>query len=81
MRELYVVAAVMLASVVFGATAAPAQVMNMQDVAQALGVKCEYCHARMGQSDAQRDAQPAAQQAPAPSRVDRPRHDRDDARH
>jgi hypothetical protein len=44
-------------------SAAFAQTINMQEVAQALGVKCEYCHARMG-------GQPAADQAPAavPSR-------------
>jgi hypothetical protein len=78
MRVLYVVAAVTLVSVIFGSTAATAQVINMQDVAQALGVKCEYCHARMGQSNAQSDvqrdsqsnAQPAAQQTPTPSRVE-----------
>jgi tetratricopeptide (TPR) repeat protein len=46
-----------------GVSAASAQTVNMQDVAQALGVKCEYCHARMG-------GQPAADRQPAisPSR-------------
>ena len=74
MRVLYVLAAIALASVVFGSSAASAQVMNMQEVAQALGVKCEYCHAGMGQRDAQRTApsastQPRAEGQP-PSRVE-----------
>jgi hypothetical protein len=30
-----------------GVSATFAQTVNMQEVAQALGVKCEYCHARM----------------------------------
>jgi len=40
--------------------------MNMQEVAQSLGVECGYCHARMGQN-----AQPAAADAPpgAPSKL------------
>lgn len=31
-----------------GSSAAFGQSVDMQEVAQALGVKCEYCHARMG---------------------------------
>ena len=45
-----------------------AQVANMQEIAQALGVKCEYCHAGMG-----RGAGPAATgrvEGQAPSRVE-----------
>ena len=45
-----------------------AQVANMQEIAQALGVKCEYCHAGMG-----RGAGPAAAgraEGQAPSRVE-----------
>jgi hypothetical protein len=45
MRALYVIAAIAL-----GASAAFAQIPNMQDIAQALGVKCEYCHAGMGRA-------------------------------
>jgi len=37
-----------------GVSAGFAQTVNMQEVAQALGVKCEYCHARMaGQAAAE----------------------------
>ena len=36
--------------VALSASGAFAQMVNMQEVAQALGVKCEYCHARMGQA-------------------------------
>jgi tetratricopeptide (TPR) repeat protein len=55
MRVLYVVAAFVL-----GSTAALAQIANMQEIAQALGVKCEYCHAGMGPRDTQRAGQPAS---------------------
>ena len=27
-----------------GAVIAPAQTMNMQEISQALGVRCDYCH-------------------------------------
>jgi hypothetical protein len=49
-------------------TAAFAQVANMQEIAQSLGVKCEYCHA--GQRMAQAAApQPRAEGLP-PSKVE-----------
>ena len=70
MRVLYVLAAIALASVVGGSTAAFAQVMNMQEVAQALGVKCEYCHAGMGRGTApSASTQPRVEGQP-PSRVE-----------
>jgi len=37
-----------LVALALSASAAFAQPPNMQEIAQALGVKCEYCHARMG---------------------------------
>ncbi len=43
------------------AVALHAQIANMQEIAQGLGVKCEYCHAGMG-----RGAGPAATPAAAP---------------
>jgi hypothetical protein len=67
MRVLYAIA---LGSITFGSTAAFAQVMNMQEIAQALGVKCEYCHAGMGRSAGPAaPAQPGLEQHP-PSRVE-----------
>jgi len=45
----------------FAAVALHAQIANMQEIAQGLGVKCEYCHAGMG-----RGAGPAATTAAAP---------------
>jgi hypothetical protein len=47
------------------AVALYAQVTNMQEIAQGLGVKCEYCHAGMG-----RGAGQAAAPSPTPSRVE-----------
>jgi tetratricopeptide (TPR) repeat protein len=63
MRVLRAVAAFALGSIVFGSTAAFAQVMNMQEIAQGLGVKCEYCHAGRGAG------QPGSEHQP-PSRVE-----------
>jgi tetratricopeptide (TPR) repeat protein len=58
----------LLAAFAFGSSAAFGQVANMQEIAQGLGVKCEYCHA------GQRMVQAAITQPPvegqAPSRVD-----------
>jgi hypothetical protein len=45
-----------------------AQVANMQEIAQALGVKCEYCHASMGRGTG--PAAPARIEGQAPSRVE-----------
>lgn len=39
-----------LAAMALSACAGFAQMANMQDIAQGLGVKCEYCHARMGRA-------------------------------
>jgi hypothetical protein len=61
MRVLNVVLAVALG----GTAAAFAQIPNMQDIAQALGVKCEYCHAGMGRAT----GQPSLDHQP-PSRVE-----------
>ncbi len=60
MRVLYVVMAFTL-----GSTAAFAQTIDMQEVAQALGVKCAYCHAGMGRGAAQTGAEQKA-----PTRVE-----------
>jgi tetratricopeptide (TPR) repeat protein len=49
----------------FGSSAAFAQTPNMQDIAQALGVKCEYCHAGMARGT----GQPGAI-TPTPPRVE-----------
>jgi len=49
----------------FAAVALHAQVANMQEIAQGLGVKCEYCHAGMGRGAGQ-SATPAA----TPSRIE-----------
>jgi hypothetical protein len=55
--------------VVFLATVAlHAQVANMQEIAQGLGVKCEYCHAGMGRGGG--PAVPARVEGQAPSRVE-----------
>lgn len=53
------------------AASLPAQIANMQEIAQGLGVKCEYCHAGMGRGAAQR-VDPAAPKAEGqtPSRID-----------
>ena len=61
MRVLYSVLAVALG----GTAAAFAQIPNMQDIAQALGVRCEYCHAGMGRGT----GQPGGV-LPAPTRVE-----------
>jgi hypothetical protein len=50
-----------------------AQVANMQEIAQGLGVKCEYCHAGMGRAAGPRADQNAPGSKPegqAPSRVE-----------
>ena len=54
--------------------------MNMQEIAQGLGVKCEYCHAgqRMGQPRV-RSAASGGPSCHRKSKIAR-RHDRDDAR-
>ncbi len=59
--------------VAFSASRAFAQTVNMQEVAQALGVKCDYCHARMAQPLAQTEAQTQAQGNAAPPREPSPR--------
>jgi tetratricopeptide (TPR) repeat protein len=55
------------AAVFISTIGAPAQTANMQEIAQGLGVKCEYCHAGMG-----RGAGPSAAEAPSqpPSRIE-----------
>src|SRR5579863_7364941 len=53
-----------LSALFFSAMTLPAQVANMQEIAQALGVKCEYCHAGMGRSGGPRV------EGQAPSRVE-----------
>jgi tetratricopeptide (TPR) repeat protein len=68
MRVLYAVGAFALGSIAFGSTAAFAQVMNMQEIAQGLGVKCEYCHAGRGAAQTA-PAQPGSEHQP-PSRVE-----------
>jgi Photosynthetic reaction centre cytochrome C subunit len=72
--EVLSTAARLLAAVVLTSSAALAQVapgadnmMNMQEIAQGLGVKCEYCHAGQRMSQARTD-QPAADGQP-PSKV------------
>jgi|SRR5579863_6414462 len=55
-------------AVALGSSAAVAQVANMQEIAQALGVKCEYCHA--GQSMTQARAVQPRVEGQAPSRVE-----------
>jgi len=49
----------------FASVALHAQVANMQEIAQGLGVKCEYCHAAMGRGAGQ-SVTPAA----TPSRIE-----------
>jgi tetratricopeptide (TPR) repeat protein len=49
---------------ILGVSGAFAQMVNMQEVAQALGVKCEYCHARMAQAQAEGNAALPAETAP-----------------
>ena len=60
-----------LAAIALSGCAAFAQTTNMQEIAQGLGVKCEYCHARMGQAG---PAPPAGDQgagdSPAKSRLE-----------
>jgi hypothetical protein len=63
MGVLYAVVAVAL-----GSSAAFAQTANMQEIAQGLGVKCEYCHAGQRTSHAAVN-QPHAE-GQAPSRVE-----------
>lgn len=55
------------AAVFFAMSGVQAQTANMQEIAQGLGVKCEYCHAGMG-----RGAGPSATAAPSqlPSRIE-----------
>jgi len=51
----------------------PAQVANMQEIAQGLGVKCEYCHSGMGRGAGPRVDQAAPGpkvEGQAPSRVE-----------
>jgi hypothetical protein len=59
--------------VFFAALGLPAQVANMQEIAQGLGVKCEYCHAGMGRGGGPR-VDPGGSgpkvEAQAPSRVE-----------
>src|SRR5580658_9579176 len=65
MRVLCAVVAIAL-----GPSATSAQIANMQEVAQALGVKCEYCHGGMGRGAGQAaPPQPGLDHQP-PSRVE-----------
>jgi tetratricopeptide (TPR) repeat protein len=52
----------------FAVVTAYAQVANMQEIAQGLGVKCEYCHAGMG-----RGLGPRVDPATPAQRIDQPR--------
>lgn len=63
MGVLYAVVAVAL-----GSSAAFAQTANMQEIAQGLGVKCEYCHA--GQRTSQAAVNQPHAEGQAPSRVE-----------
>jgi hypothetical protein len=66
MRVLYVVLAIALGDT----AAAVAQTPNMQDIAQALGVKCEYCHGGMGRGTGPAAPAPLTHDHQPPSRVE-----------
>jgi hypothetical protein len=70
MRVLCAVAALALGSIAPGSTAAFAQVMNMQEIAQGLGVKCEYCHGGMGRGAGQAAPAQSGLERQSPSRVE-----------